>query len=202
MHAQNHMDNLQNFLSWTTSLLPANLRPSLGAASVEGLAPIEGPTNGQLPPVKNLDPFDCNILPNDTGSRDQCRALKMAYADTVNPDCSRLPPHYQQFCSALQPVPIPTSYNPGDWPNSAGEGPNLANARRRCAQTSIMPREFYACLWAKTKYPNYPEFQVPGGAVSGNDNDKLITRDNCPCKFCAPRAQIPGPGKVIQMWMP
>lgn len=184
--------SLPNFFSWANSLISA---PTVSAGEVST-------SNSQLPAVRNLDPFDCNILPTQDGARAQCQALKIKYADAVKPDCSRLPVNYQPFCRALQPEA--SSYNPNVWPNTADTSvlaassmavgdDSLALARQRCTATSTMPREFYTCLWSSTKYPAYPEFQVP---------NMMITRDNCPCKFCAPRSQIPGPGQIIKMWMP
>jgi len=163
---------------------------------------IAPPSN--LPPVRNLDPFDCGMLPC---AQAQCQAQKVAYADAVKPDCSRLPPAYQPYCRALQPTnpaapnaPISTpsgqTYDPALWPNTGAvpAGPvaaaQLAQARQCCASAATRPREFFSCLWATTKYPAYPEFNVP----------TLTTRDNCPCRMCAPRTPFPNPGPATGGW--
>jgi len=173
-----------NFLSWANAMIAP---PSNGASNNR----VSPPTS--LTPIKNLDPFDCGILPQREVGK--CQAIKVAYADTVKPDCSRLPSEYQPYCRALQPRPPldGQSFNPNLWPNTAASlmsskdgARNLAMARQQCAATATDPREFYTCVWASTKYPAYPEFNVPCG-----DGKTLINRDNCPCQMCAARTPFP-----------
>jgi len=146
-----------------------------------------------LPPVKNLDPFNCHILPTTPENfAQQCQADKVKYSDTVKPDCSRLPPNYQPFCRALQPAD--QTYNPKDWPNIAAASPEIfAAARQRCGNLGG-PREYYTCLWSSTKYPHYPEF----GAVPARNQAEpcpftLINRDNCPCSACGTKSPFGSP---------
>jgi hypothetical protein len=90
----------------------------------------------------------------------KCQELKIAYADAVKPDCSRLPPQYQPHCRSMNNL-----------------SPALVTAKQRCADTTTDPRQFNACVWATTKYPAYKEFDVP---------QMLTTRDNY-AKFCRPQ---------------
>ena len=180
-----------SFLSWANAMIAP---PSNNTSSYQ-------PGASNLPPIKNLDPFDCGILPQAPQPfASQCQALKVAYADTVKPDCSRLPPGYQPYCRALQPRPPldGQNFNPKLWPNTGAaltqgaqsgnvtDAEALATARQRCAVAASDPRQFYACMWASTKYPAYPEFNVPCG-----DGKTLINRDNCPCQMCAARTPFP-----------
>jgi hypothetical protein len=170
-----------SFLSWANAMIAP---PSNGASSSSSCQ-LKG---SNLSPIRNLDPFDCSILPHAGGALQQCQAIKIAYADTVKPDCSRLPPQYQPYCRALQPRPPldGQNFDPAQWPNT---GAALATARQRCAVAASDPRQFYTCMWASTKYPAYPEFQVP-------DQTALTNRDNCPCRLCAVRTPFPPPSSA------
>lgn len=167
------------------------------------IAPPSLPGCANLVPIKNLDPFNCGMLPTPVDGAPEnfaakCQALKIANADAVPPDCSRLPPEYQPFCHAL--ASNTQIYNPAVWPNTAATPPGrcsseqLARARERCAAVSTQPREFYSCVWAATKYPAYPEFGVTCPQT-------LINRDNCPCRMCAPRSPFPRPGPSTHGWV-
>jgi len=185
-----------SFLSWANAMIapPSNGHPQPQCDRVH------------LPPVKNLDPFNCQILPTEAAR--QCQAHKMKYSSAVKPDCSRLPPEYQPFCRALpaQPgchsasSPACQTFTPDIWPNTAAAPPNtsdaFAHARQRCANLGS-PREFYTCLWSSTKYPHYPEFgPVPSGECrnqSGVCPYTLTNRDNCPCSVCGARSPFGTP---------
>lgn len=112
--------------------------------------PSNGSNSSTIRPIRNLDPFDCSILPYPYNN--VCQEQKVIFHDVVKPDCSRLPPEYQSFCRALQ---SPVGPQANVWPNTAAVPPVTADqfqvARERCA--ALGPREFYSCLWQSTKYP-------------------------------------------------
>jgi len=52
--------------------------------------PSNGSTTSTIRPIRNLDPFDCSILPYPYNN--VCQEQKVIFHDVVKPDCSRLPP--------------------------------------------------------------------------------------------------------------
>lgn len=144
----------------------------------------------RLVPIINRPPFDCNILPPPYN--EQCWAKQRQYPDNVKSDCSALPVSYRPFCNALPPpdtvnpngVTNIQSWNPDVWPNSAAVRPygpeSFSHARQVCS--ALGPREFYACLWQKTKYPPYPEMFQDAMISDSNYQCSLRNPDNVwPC---------------------
>jgi hypothetical protein len=151
------------------------------------------------PPVVNVAPFDCRMLP-EAGNVAACQQASAAfgmYGNAIQGDCSRLPPQYQPYCRALPPATAGTQVGVAHAEAGASEAQTAFDrARNRCANlgTDANPREFYACLWATTKYPHYPEFgpvtapqrtaPSAGGESAGWCPYTLVNRDNCPCRVC------------------